>query len=63
MGKKIGIDDRAVHKVQAYLTKKEYSDLEKFCLKKKRPISSIVAEIIVTSLQNPSRTSGVKDKL
>lgn len=35
MGKKVAIEDRAVHKVQAYLTKKEYSDLEKFCLKKK----------------------------
>lgn len=56
MGKTVPIEDRAVYRIQAYLTKKEYSDLEKFCAKKKRPISSIVAELIVDSLDKQSRT-------
>lgn len=53
MGKKVPIEDRAVHKVQAYLTKKEYVVLEDFCAKKKRTISSIAAEFIVAALTNP----------
>lgn len=46
MGKPVAIEDRAVYKVQAYLTKKDYNALEKYCDKKKESISAIVASII-----------------
>lgn len=56
MGKKVAIEDRAVYRVQAYLTKKEYDVLEKLSAKQKKSISSIVAVIIKEFLENQTRT-------
>lgn len=46
MGKPVAIENRAVYRVQTYLTKKEYNDLEKLSAKKKISISSLVASVI-----------------
>lgn len=56
MGKRVPISDRTVHRVQSYLTAKDYLDLEKYCAKKKRAIGDVVRDIIKEAL-NPTRTS------
>lgn len=50
MGKIVPIEDRAVYRVQAYLTKKEHMALEKFAAKNKSGISALVAGIIKEAL-------------
>lgn len=51
MGKTVPIEDRAVYRVAAYLTKKKHSELEKIALKKKSSISQYVAAIINEHLE------------
>ena len=59
MGKEVPIEDRAVYCVQAYLTKKEYGELEKFRAKKKlRSLSAATAFAIRELLNNRTRTKG-----
>lgn len=50
MGKKVAIEDRAVYRVQTYLTKKEHVTLEKLATKKKVSLSAFVAVIIQEAL-------------
>ena len=56
MGKRVPIEDRAVHRVAAYLTKKDHAALEKLAVKKKASVSSLVALIIKESIYNQTRT-------
>jgi hypothetical protein len=59
MGKIVPIEDRAVYRVAAYLTKKDHTALEKLAVKKKASVSSLVALIIKESISNQTRTPGV----
>lgn len=52
MGKIVPIEDRAVYRVQGYLTKKENTEFEKFCAKKKKGVSSMVVVAIKELLEN-----------
>ena len=56
MGKTVPIEDRAVYRVAAYLTKKDHAALEKIAVKNKASISSLVALIIKESISNQTRT-------
>lgn len=56
MRKKVPIEDRAVHRVAAYLTQKDHTALEKLAAKKKISISSLLVGIINQAIQ--TRTSG-----
>lgn len=56
MGKKVPIEDRAVHRVAAYLPQKEHAALEKIAVKKKVSVSSLLVEIIKEALINQTRT-------
>lgn len=51
MGKIVPIEDRAVFRVSAYLTKKDHAVLEKMAAKKKASISSLLVEIINQAVQ------------
>lgn len=51
MGKIVPIEDRAVYRVQAYLTKKEHMALEKLAVKKKASVSSLLVEVINQAVQ------------
>ena len=51
MGKTVPIEDRAVYRVAAYLTKKDHAALEKLAVKKKSSVSSLLVEIINQAVQ------------
>lgn len=51
MGKIVPIEDRAVYRVAAYLTKKDHAALEKLAAKKKASVSSLLVEIINQAVQ------------
>lgn len=58
MGKIVSIEDRAVYRVAAYLTKKDHAALEKLAAKKKASVSSLLVEIINHAIS--TRTSDVR---
>jgi len=45
------IEERAVYKVQAHLNPQDFIALEKYCEKKKKPISSVVRDLIKEHLE------------
>lgn len=56
MGKKVPIEDRAVHRVASYLNMKDHTALERLAAKKKISVSSLLVEIIKEALTNQTRT-------
>lgn len=58
MGKRVAIEDRAVYRVQGYLTKKQNIDFEKFCAKKKKKVSKMVVRAVRELMYNQTGTSG-----
>ncbi len=60
MGKIVPIEDRAVYRVAAYLTKKDHAALEKLAKRSGLSISAFVGSVIREYLAKQTRTS---DKL